>query len=241
MKRLRAIALISIPCALVAHFGIFYILGIRAPAMRSPVRQGFEVHYLNSSAETSDPVAVQQSILLDSSPLYMPTRWNLGSDMSEVASLQQATEVFSPFPPDLDLPFSSPEPPWAMPTQEDFQLPALNDEPELLLARFGRVMRLVPENVTSVSNVSALRLDGSPDTSPVKVPLPEALRLLSPDVLWNPVHFHLHIAEDLPVGSPLLVQSSGFSDWDQSLLSFVSSLEFYRFIESGYYRISIFP
>lgn len=241
MKRLRALALFSVLCALAAHFGIFYFLGIRAPMMRIPAPQRFEVQYLDSSAGYADPVVIQQSILLDSAPLFMPTRWNLASEMSEVASLQQATEVFSPFPPSLDLPGTYPTCPWSPPSGKELQLPVLADDPSLLLARFGREARSVPERVSTSSKVSALRLDGSPELLPVTISLPPSLNQQSPVALWNPVRFYLQITEDIPVGSPLLVQSSGFSEWDEALQSFVGSLEFYRSIESGYYRISIFP
>jgi hypothetical protein len=43
------------------------------------------------------------------------------------------------------------------------------------------------------------------------------------------------------VGTPLLVQSSGYTGWDQTLQAYIRSLDFCRSVDSGYYRISVFP
>jgi len=59
--------------------------------------------------------------------------------------------------------------------------------------------------------------------------------------MWGPVQFFLHVSEGLPVGLPLLGQSSGFAEWDEVLQGFIGSLDFYRNLGDGYYRLAVFP
>lgn len=241
MKRLTALAIFSILLALVAHFGVFYFLGIRPPEMRKPMAQPFEVVLSQQTTGTGNASSVQQGVLLDSAPLFMPTIWNLGSQMSDVASLQQATEVFSAFPSELELPVAKPALPWNRPESDSLGLPPLAQDPLLLLARFGRQSKTIPSSSGRPPLVKAVSLLGGDVEPPAPQPLPSALSSTLPDSLWTPVQFYFHVAGGHPVGSPVLARSSGFTDWDQSLKGYIGSLDYHGSLHDGYYRITVFP
>lgn len=241
MKGLRALALLAVSLALGAHFGVFYFLGIRAPIPRQPELQILQVAYTGTTEAATDPLFREQAILLDSAPLFMPTRWNLASEMSRVASLQQATEVFAPFEPLLFLPEAFPPEPWQDSESAEAKPPPLPQGSAFVLSPLGRTSPVTFPGSSGSPTVEVVRL--SSDTiSPVRsIPLPLPLDSGLPPGLWTPARFYLQLIAGFRVGPPLLVQSTGFSDWDAALKDYLGSLDFHHILEPGYYQISVFP
>lgn len=241
MKRILSVAVISAAGGILAHVGIFYFINIEAPEAQPRPVDSAQFDYLGDLGASSDPVLRQQSQLFDSSPLFMPTRWNLVSEMSDVASLREATEVFSLFVPQLSLP-ESPAAPEFTAINADFDTKdALPDGPAFLLSRFGRQATELAEVSQSTATISAYRLDSANIQSKKGQVLPESLVDVSPDSLWVPVQFYLQIVEGKPLGVPAVAQSSGFSAWDQALQKYIGSLDFYRTLNNGYFRVIVYP
>ncbi|MEX0324598.1 MAG: hypothetical protein AB3N33_00780 [Puniceicoccaceae bacterium] len=239
MKRLTATAIVSILGGTLIHLAVLTVIRIEAPVTRAPYEITTAVSYVGDLNREAAPAILEQAALFDSAPLFMPTRWNPASQMAEVASLQEATEIFDRFQARLRLPAFEPHFPGA--PGMVLPRPALPDGPAFTLARYGRVPSFSREVVSPgpTVHISSLK-EGSADL-PESTPLPESLQTLSPPALWTPVQFYLHVSEGAPVGIPMLAQSSGFIDWDQALQGFVASLDFYRQLGDGYYHLLVYP
>ncbi|NDV62629.1 hypothetical protein G0Q06_09215 [Puniceicoccales bacterium CK1056] len=241
MKRILTLAFVSILGGLVVHIGVFYFIRIEFPSPRSAPEDPVQVHYVGNSGIRVNPALGEQAFLQDSAPLFMPTKWNLVSQMDDVASLREATEVFSQYEPILTLPDSSPAtislPPFGSAPPE-IALPA---GPAFYLSRFGRQPTAPLPSIVSETSLQSIPLGERVDHSLRVSALPDSLRQLSPEALWPPIRFYLHLVHEIPLGKPVISGSSGFTDWDQALQGYIGSLDYYRGLPSGYYRITVYP
>jgi hypothetical protein len=221
VKKLRTIAFLSIAGGVLAHLVVFTLIRIEGPGQPAPFPKPAPIRHLGNFDQALPSTIIEQASLFDSAPLFMPTRWNRASRMSEVASLREA-------------PNPSTAPAVAAPE-------VLPDGPAFMLAQLGRVaesplLAESPGPAVVVQTMGPKRSTGRPVGL-----LPPDLTVQAPAALWNPAGFHLLVREGVPAGSPFLVQTSGFSDWDDLVREFVASLEFYRTLQDGYYLITVFP
>ncbi|MEX0332756.1 MAG: hypothetical protein AB3N64_15180 [Puniceicoccaceae bacterium] len=239
MKRLTATAVVSILGGTLIHLAVLTVIRIEAPVSRTPYEITTAVSYVGDLNREAAPAFLEQAALFDSAPLFMPTRWNPASRMAEVASLKEATEIFDRFPARLRLPEFEPHFPGApgMVLPE----PTLPQGPAFALARYGRVPSTSGDILSPGPTVQITSLRGPRAEIPETTSLPEGIQGLSPPALWTPVQLYLHVSEGLPVGIPLLAQSSGFIDWDQALQGFVTSMDFYGQLGDGYYHLLVYP
>jgi hypothetical protein len=241
MKRVVTLAAVSVLLGLVAHFGIFYFLKFQGPAPRERPDFDSEIEYVGNLARESDPVLQEQGLLYDSAPLFMPTRWNLGSEMGSVASLREATEVFAIFPPELSLPDSPPQIRDSIKGAPPMPLQELPQGPAFIMAPFGRVSANSGESSPASMIVEARPLDSQRVADSVRIPIPESLIQQVPPSLWSPARLHLQLKEGRPIGWPVVASGSGFTEWDEALQQYVGSLGFYRYLRNGYYLITVYP
>lgn len=241
VNRYRPLVLVSVVVGLLAHFGIFLLIRIELPTSRKDLPEQAAVQFMGDAEEGPEGVVREQSILFDSAPLFMPTRLNLVSVMDQVASLREATEAFSLFPPRLSLPERLP----GVSSVVDSGLVSLEQRlpggTSFFLAKLGRGPLPSTDAVSPVGNVQALRLDASIPPPALSLPLPGALQGTAPDTLWSAARLHLQMVNGRPVGLPLVAQSSGFTDWDRALQVYVGSLSFYGNLPDGYFGITVFP
>jgi len=241
MKLPGSIAGLAVLGGLAVHLSLLLVLRIELPEPPAPFPRQMEIHFIGDLHSGSDPLLQQQALLFDSAPLFMPTRWSAAGDLSGVASLQDATRVFSPFPPELRLPHAR------LPQVADsgtagpehaLRLPA---EPAFILAGVRHPPGSIPGADHSGPQLRALRLDRTGAGAPADLALPAALRSLAPGALWTPARFYLQLSGGFVAGEPVLSQSSGFSEWDQVLQDFIRSLDFHRLFSDGYFQVSVFP
>ena len=240
MKRITATAAVSILGGILIHLAVLTVVHIEAPRLRQPLQDTTQVRYVGSLNRETAPSILQQAALFDSAPLFMPTRWNPGSQMAGVASLKEATEIFERFPALLSLPEFEPAFPggrWAT-TGQVREFPG---GPAFALSRLGRKPATATRATSPGPSIQVKQLDLAVSGAPPGTVLPASLQALAPPTMWPPVQFYFHISEGLPAGLPLLAQSSGFADWDQALQSFISSLGFYRQLNDGYYHLWVYP
>ncbi|MEX0321129.1 MAG: hypothetical protein AB3N63_03160 [Puniceicoccaceae bacterium] len=241
IRRSSSIAYASILGGIMIHLAVFTVIRVQGPAEREQFKQPAEIHFMGNLDEDAKPEILQQAALLDSAPLFMPTQWNPVSEMSEVASLRGATELFAAFPAELQLPSSVPPAPGTYANSNfsaDYPLPA---GPAFVLSRMGQVRPNQQRLPSPGSTVVIEQLDSASATANPKTILPAELQQQAPPALWTPVSFYFQLSDGWPAGLPVLAQSSGFPDWDDSLQSYVSTLGFYRNLADGYYRLSVFP
>lgn len=240
MKSLKTIAFLSIIGGVLAHLAVFTVIRIQGPAQPEPYPDPAPIRFLGNFDQLAAPAILEQAALFDSAPLFMPTRWNRVSQMSEVASLREATEIFPPFPEDLLLSRFEPSPPAASAELGPRPLDLLPDGPGFILSSLGRKPTLTVPASSPGPAIRLQRLDREVSGLPAER-LPRALGDLAPSALWSPTRFHVLISEGMPVGPPFLTRSSGFPDWDVTLYRFIGSLEFYRSLDDGYYLLTVFP
>lgn len=187
----------------------------------------------------------EQAALLDSAPLFMPTRWNQASELDEVASLREATEVFGPYPAAAELPENlvSFEQEGDLEKLPGEGLPDLPAAPEsgLVLAVLGRREASLPEVEALSPSASVMGLSGEGLGQEERLSLPEGLWEAQPEELWSPAVFYFHLRYGAPVGVPTLAGSSGYPEWDQQLREYLGQTEFLRHWPDGYYRVRIYP
>ncbi len=241
MKSLRIIAFVSIVGGILIHLAVLTVIRIQPPLQRAPEERQPAVEYVGNLSGPVPPSIMEQAALMDSAPLFMPTRWNLVSQMGDVASLREATEIFEPFAAQLRLPVAEPGFPGSSLASAATTEPELPEGPAFTLSRFGRTRTAPPSVRAPGPSVRVDPIYGSSSARRPAAALPAAVSSRAPPALWTPVRFYLQLSEGIPVGIPLLSQSSGFADWDEVLQNFLGSLDFYRNLDDGYYSLSVFP
>ena len=241
MKGLTATAVASIIGGTLVHLAIFTVIQIESPVQKDSFTDTSEVRYVGNLNREASPEILEQAALFDSAPLFMPTRWNPVSQMSDVASLKEATEIFDRYAFQLSLPGFAP----AFPDQRSQSGESVQEDlpggPAFVLSRFGRQPASAANAVSRGPSVQLNQLDDTAKGAVSGPELPAPLQALAPPALWTPAQFYLQISEGIPAGLPLLAQSSGFADWDQALQGFFSSLGFYRQLDDGYYHLLVYP
>jgi hypothetical protein len=193
----------------------------------------------------TDPVLREQATLLDSAPLFMPTRWNSASQYGEVTSLREATDLFAPYPTRVRLP--SDPPPLLESGFPDHGDPSLASGdatikmPAWLLAQYRTRPSRPLAPADKPGSVQVTRLADSPSWPQRLFFLPGDLASAAPAELWQPAVLHLHLHHGRVVGRAIPRESSGFPAWDRVLARYFSDPPFTRKLPDGYYQIRVFP
>lgn len=241
MKSAYAIAVLSILGGLLVHLMVLLVIQIEVPVALPPLESAHSVKYIGSLARDAAPSVIEQAALNDSEPLFMPTRWNLANDLAGVASLQSATEIFEPFSERLVLADARPGSPVRDPAGPRVSSVRLPEGSAFILSRFGRKVPVIPDAASEGVSFTVKRMDAPTQPLLVDPRLPIRVRAATPDSLWNPVRLFLHLQGGMPVGPPLVAQSSGFVDLDASLQEYFTKLAFYGQLIDGYYQIWVYP
>lgn len=221
--------------------GLFWIQ-VEMPEKQSPVRDEAFVVFLSGKEGALDSMLAEQAALRDPASLFLPTRWNHAADINQVASLQEETELFSSYPPDLTLAGIR------LPTPQSVgSVPSFNElvpaEARLDLRGFGRRGQLLPEtSLAAAPEIRNLRLVGEAvDTVSGRrqyVSLPMDSDRMPFEGIPDPaVTSHQIVHGRLP-GSVQLDRSSGFSDWDLQLLERIDAGYIRPATGDGYWRIT---
>jgi len=180
--------------------------------------------------------------LLDSRPLFVPTRWNVASSLQDIARLRDEAELFAPYPPVVRLQpqgWAPQERPAAVADASIEQL-LLNDALHPLLG-FGQ--RQDPASADPleprVASVSVENLSGEPSRRVFA--LPQISDAQVPVRLWDPLVFYVEIDPRSSGGIPLRSSGSGIAEWDLALMRYLASPGFRRQLAPGYYRVIIGP
>ena len=241
MKSVYAIAVLSILGGLLVHLMVLLVIHIEGPVVRLPQEPPQEVKFIGSLSRDAMPSVIEQAALNDSAPLFMPTEWNLVSDMSNVASLQSATEIFEPFSPLLSLVDARPIAPMNAGRTDQSRDVWLPSGSAFFLSRYGRKAVEIPSITSEGVSFSVNQVDSSSRNSLNEQKFPLEVAASAPESLWNPVRLFLHLKGGVPIGLPLIAQGSGFVDWDASLQAYFTELAFYHQLNDGYYQIWVYP
>lgn len=183
-------------------------------------------------------MTMDQALLFDSAPLFLPTRWSTTLSGSRVGR-PGGDDPFALFASEISATPASLRPP-AIPVGD--AVPALlpdrggmdefsamgRDDPS---AKVGALPpRGAAWEVRRADNGN-LVLSGR-----VKSAIPEA-----GDLLWQPAEFWLMVNQAGPVGAPLVASGTGSDSLDAALRSLIQSSEPVNLLPPGYYRIVVGP
>lgn len=221
--------------ALALH--VFWFAGIGLTPQTRPTEdpRGTQVRLASPSP---DP-AWDETALLDSEPLFMPTRWNYASSLGGVASLEQATEPYTTIGPQLALPTAGPplaplRPPGAAALERQ-TAPAASQSLALLGQEAQSATPLAPrapqvEVVDLASGQAIYRSD-----------LPEPYASQARDLWWNPYEALLLITPSGRWGRPFRLAPTGINELDDAFQAYLQRDQFLRNLPNGYFRIAIAP
>ena len=232
---------------LIHHFGV---AGLRFPSVRSdPVERPPARVFLMSPdpSETRSPAPRwESSMLLDSSPLFLPTWWNVGALYEGLGEWKEPV-LFPPLPdqatrdPQILLaPFESLFPPSeTLAGLMELNPPAPADLPRWLASRapgpspppsgvLGRLANLEILPMDRPGGRVLRWLEGMPTVPAMDRP-PE------------PSLYHVFLGHGGPVGPPLLVVGSGMEPYDEQLGDWLQHAPWHRGLPAGYYAIRVLP
>lgn len=246
MKKPTVLLLLAAGVGLGLHLLFAFYLANTGIRVRGEAMEEAEVVYAGEQRATEGEILRrEQAVLLDSAPLFMPTPWNQASNLDEVASLREATEVFSPYPAAAKLPgdLVSFERDDDLEEVMDGGVPGLLGAPDsgLVLAVLGREDAPLPEAEAVLPSALVLGLSGEGAGHLERISLSEALSAKQPEELWSLASFYLQVRYGSPVGVPTLAGSSGYPQWDQQLRDYLGEPRFWHRWPDGYYRVQIYP
>lgn len=222
---------------------LYLFLFVAVPIGEGPTEVE-ESHFVGYFEQEGDDQRLlqEQAVLLDSKPLFMPTRWNVASSLQNIARLRDEAELFARYEPVVRL-----GPGRGIPDIE--ALSSATTSVEALLRRhpayplrgFGQTEdpeahAPLPDRVAAIS---VENLSGGP--APAGFPLSGLPEMEPPGRLWNPAAFMLVIDPRTSGGRPLRVASSGNVEWDMALARHLASEAFRQRLAPGYYRVTVGP
>lgn len=234
-------AIVLAVVGLAAHAVVFFFVSIPIGEGPSPLEADPFASYAERQGIAND-LLQEQSALLDSRPLFVPTRWNVASSLQNIARLRDEAELFAPYQPIVRLQpqgWAPQERPAAAPSVAIDQL--LLDDALHPLVGFGQ--REDPASTEPlaprVASVWLEKLSGDPKRIVFSLPrIPDAQ---PPVRLWDPAVFYVEIDPRSSGGIPLRSSGSGIAEWDAALGRYLVSPAFRRQLPPGYYRVTIGP
>lgn len=226
---------------LVIHLAGLFMIRVPLPDVSvMPASEPFVI-FLSGREGAIDPVLAEQSALRDPASLFLPTRWNHAADINQVASLQDETELFSPYSASLtigELEFLTFRPSEHIPVLAE----RVGVEKRIDIRGFGRTDRIfwaasgVPANTVHTTEVKGLA-ENLKTGRRIEVRLLLGSENLLPDSLAEPASTNLHIAHGRLLGSPHIDETSGFAQWDARLLQQIQRNQIEPPLADGYWRI----
>lgn len=235
-RRWTPIALLVALVGILVHLLLFF--GVRMPLLdpEGPADEaGFATY--REGRDSAQDLYAEQALLLDSKPLFMPTRWNYASDLQEIARLRDETELFHPYPETLRLKELSsfvglPRAPARTSILEEqlaeSELYPLDGLGESAGGESGGAVEAVPVRSGFLTwerpgDGKIGRFELSADR------LPE-----SPGELWTPSVFWVVVDPAVGTIPPLRLTSSGIAWWDGQLREYLRSPQFLARLSPGY-------
>tara|TARA_B110000037_G_scaffold212998_2_gene266557 strand:+ start:64854 stop:65600 length:747 start_codon:yes stop_codon:yes gene_type:complete len=229
------LVIVVLGAGLAVHWLLFAFVSISIGAGPREPSSTFDVAWVESRQEALDEGWADSALLFDAEPLFLPTEWNSASDVTEIARLRDATELFPPF---------------------SFRIGALTMSAPTITAGSVGDLPLISEK----TKLFRLFLDGGPDevsslqASGVHVRIHslseegaqlEITEILTVDVsqapptLWNPLEYVMILDPAFGAEMPLKLSSSGSVEWDDLLTEALSGSPVLEGLPYGYYRVYV--
>jgi len=243
------LARLALLLGLAAHLAGFLALSVRTSPPATPATPTPFIAYAPGQSFTPDALLGEQAVLLDTEPLFLPTRWNTLRDPLPASRVAATLDPFPPAEPRLTLGTGGggavfPGEARAFPGQSTAGDPP--PEPRTLLRRhhwsplltFG--VRPDTGKAAPVLEGPSLRVEtlrgGGESVLTRTFTGPEG-----DGGLWEPAVFLLSVGPAGAHGRPLLEKSSGDEELDARLRGHISRAFEGGALKSGYYRITVSP
>ena len=179
----------------------------------------------------------EQSMLLDSAPLFLPTRWST-TQRRDVEYQGAQTDLFEGFSPEITLSADRMKPVSVVVPVEKIGVATTVDGRTMSLAgRPGETdSRLAVKARAACYEVYASNSGKVVITGVFEGPLPEA-----GDLLWQPAEFWVRIVQEGMMGPPLITSGSGSDSLDASLRRRIVASREIVMLPPGYYRVVVGP
>jgi len=228
----RAAAVLAFLCAL-ALWNLVPFEGLTIPENRA--RAPFiSLQKQGGAADT----AMDQALLLDSAPLFLPTRWSTARS-NGTASSPALTDPFEFFGAEISVSEASLHPP-AVPVATALPgiLPARGSMGEF--SALGRDDGVLSGMVLPARGACYQVRRAGDDVLVLARTIPQAIPEAG-DLLWPPAEFWVHVTAEGPQGAPLIASGTGSDSLDAALRNLVLEGGAIDLLPPGYYRIVIGP
>jgi hypothetical protein len=197
------------------------------------------VQFSPSQPDQTQSWLAEQTLLFDSAPLFLPTRWNTSQPTPPVAlTRKQAAD-----------PFPAPEPVLSIDQvrlpPDEVALAGDNQQSHELLrpAYWSPFHGFGLGNQTEISPIPAgIGLQAvamSSGETVVSLRLPVTHPALVETSLWSPAVFTILVDEAGAIGSPMLMESSFDERVDDALRDLLRTLDWTSLVPFGYYRVTV--
>lgn len=240
------IAVALIVGGLVIHLAGMFMIQVSLPVSSPHPEQEPFVVFLSGREGALDPILAEQAALRDPASLFLPTRWNHAADINQIASLQDETELFSPYPARLTIPGFE-----MSLVKRSGRIPGLTDlaraEPHMDLRGFGRTdrqMGLAHQTLPDIEIMSD-SVAGIAENLQTGRRLEVVMELGSLDLpaanSAEPAATIHQVAYGRIVGGAHIDLSSGFTELDDRLLRQIQRRRIEPSLGDGYWRITWYP
>jgi hypothetical protein len=178
-----------------------------------------------------------QSLLLDSAPLFLPTRWSTAV-AQRVEYVGSETDLFEVFEPEITLNTDRMKPPATVMNVDRNMIatPVDGRSTRLLGRRSDLDGKLVMPSRGAYYEIHAPQNGKAILSGTMQNAIPEA-----GDLLWQPVEFWVRVVQEGVMGPPLLTNGSGNDSLDAALRNLVAGDRKIALLPPGYYRVVVGP
>lgn len=233
---------IALLLGVLVHVAGFFFFRVLSNPLPTRSENSAYIALLSADESGGDLEMAEQASLFDSAPLFVPGKWSSASQVFPIG-MAEDLQVFPEYEPSLEL----------LDEIKPIRLSSLNvmdvQEPsDLLNLRFWNFYESFGESgepavelgngkSVAVVNILSGNVDASPD-----VGLRIEFELDTDSFGLRPVVYYLSMsAPGLPIGTPVLRQSSGSDSLDAGALAWLLKPATLAALPAGYLEIRVFP
>ena len=232
---------IALLVGVTAHLIGFLVFRVKTKDLPNRQPEPAFVQYVSPVALADDSALRERAELMDSAPLFIPTRWNAAQELV-TTTRDRLSQTFPPFEPQIDL-LRALKPESLMVTLDS----AVDRPADLLALRYWQIFKdfavVAPKPVALPAPrpvAEVMRLGGHGIEAPLGLTLNgDALKTAGAQ---GPVHYYLRLngAGQL-VAAPALYQSSGSVDFDAAVAKWLQLDTTLGQLPAGHLSVRVYP
>lgn len=229
------LVIVVLSAGLGVHWLLFAFVSISIGEGPQEPASTFDVRWVENSLEAREDGWADSALLFDAEPLFLPTEWNSASNVTAIARLRDATELFPPFPSRVGALEVSP---MALADGGIDEFPLLSDDSKVFRLFMGGSPVVIDSPETAAVHLRISSIGGSGPPTEILETLTLDLSQIPP-TLWSPLEYVLILDPAFGSEMPLKLSSSGSVDWDRLLTEAVLGSPLLEQLPYGYYRVFV--